>query len=148
MKRMSNTRSAVRDMPRTKPNEAMVMTGWSTVPAIAPAQLVAQFGRGQVGGVEHDVGDLRKRRGHAAFARDAVLGRAVGRQRVAAAGLVIAADQFGAGAIEIEDFGRDALDRGEQGGQRLGIEAAAAHVHPHRDRHLLAAPRARREQSR
>ena len=31
-KRMSNTRSAVRDTPRAKPNEAMVSTGWSASP--------------------------------------------------------------------------------------------------------------------
>ena len=41
----------------------------------------------------------------AALAGDAVLGRPVGRERMAAAGLVIAADQLGAGAVEIEDLG-------------------------------------------
>ena len=61
-------------MPRAKPNEAMVSTGWSAIAAVAPAQLVAELGGRQVGGVEHAVGGVAQRRGQLALAGDAVLG--------------------------------------------------------------------------
>ena len=67
----------MREMPRANPNEASVMTGWSTSPPIALEQGLAKLDRGQVGGVEHGVGERAQRGGQPAFARDPVLGRAL-----------------------------------------------------------------------
>ena len=67
----------MRDTPRAKPNEAMVSDRLVAVLAVAAAQLLAQLGGRQIGGVEDAVGGLRGAGGHAALAGDAVLGRAV-----------------------------------------------------------------------
>ena len=78
---------------------------------------------------------LRSGNGQPPFAGDAVLGRPVGCERVAPARLVIAAHQLGPGAVEVEDFGLDAVR--SSGSDRAGasrIEAAAADVHADRGR--------------
>ncbi len=92
--RRSNTRSAVRDMPRAKAKEAIVSTGWSESLAVAASELVAELGGREVGGVEHCVGRCTKRACQLALARDAVFRRTVRRERMPAAGLVIASDEL------------------------------------------------------
>jgi hypothetical protein len=50
---------------------------------------------------------------------------------------VIAADQLGSGAVEVEDFRRYAFNGRKQCRQPLGVEATAPCIHAHRDRHFL-----------
>ena len=128
-------------MPRAKPNETMVSTGWSTVAAVAAPQLLAQLGRGEVGGVEHAVGDLAQRRGRC---------RVRGRSRPRPGGRARAGG--GGGSRRSGGSARPRRSRGRgfpgvtpsieriRSGSVVGIEAAAAHVHPDRDRDRAAAP--------
>ena len=59
-------------------------------------ELVAQFGRRQVGSVEDAFGRAAQRRGEGPLASNAVLRRPVGRQRVAPPSFVVTTDQLGA----------------------------------------------------
>ena len=82
-KRTSNTRSAVREMPRAKPNEAMVRTGWSPRRRKRRRSSSRDVGGAEVGGVEHAVGGVAER-ARSARARARCRPRPGGRARAGA----------------------------------------------------------------
>src|SRR4029079_11278522 len=77
------------------------------IPAIAASQLIPQLDGLEVGGIEHDVSSIPKRRREVPLSGNSVLGGAVRRERMKAASLVVAPHQLRRGTVEIEDFSFD-----------------------------------------
>ncbi len=88
-------RSASRGGPFLKPKVSRVSASFRarSVPEQLLGDPAPQFGPGQVGGVDDDVGALAQRRQQLALGADAVDDPPFRRQRVAAAGLLVAVEQ-------------------------------------------------------
>ncbi len=137
---MSSTRSALRGTPRAKPNDMIA--------SVAPVSWIANRARNSccervraaVGGVDQMIGGAAQRAEQLALLRDAVLGGAIERERVAAARLGEAADELG--ALAFEEQQRDVVAMLAQPRQSrddaLRIEAAGTRIDHDRERTVLA----------
>ena len=135
---MSNTRSASGGIPRAKPKLVTV----TSIPSSgafgeAVADHLLQVARVERRGVDHRLGPAAQRFHQFALGADALDHRAALRQRMAAAGLVVAALELDAGAVE-EQCGDGQVGACGQflpaRDDRVRIESAGARIEPDRER--------------